>query len=173
MRTDRKFEKVQFERLRKDWDVFFNTLHDELEDAYYGTKDAEGTFTAGTGWRNGESRPFHGLDIIVANLPIKLAAFLGVQNGQSVLTPAQAKELFDALHGALWLAHGVWLHKKNSELAQPYPETQLNPDARAEDGTPIKRIDRDRKALAALKLNASIDITAILKQRFSQIDLAA
>lgn len=172
MRTDRNFDGVQLERLRKEWDGHFNQLHDELEDAYYGPKDAEGRFIPGTGWRNGESRPLQGLDVTVESLPVKLAAHLKVEPDQEKLTAEQAKQLFDLLHGPLWQAHTLWLHKMNAQLAEPYPEDELNPETEDAQGEKVRKVELERLAMDALASLSGIDMVALVRERHPAIDLS-
>lgn len=172
MRKDRNMDGVRFERLRKQWDGYFNQLHDELEDAYYGPKDENGRFLPDTGWRNGKSSPVFGLDCVVEDLPVKLGAYLKVESGQEMLTTDQARQLFDLLHGAIWQAHSLWLQRQNAELEEPYPEEAINPQVEDCEGNKEQLADRQRRALDSLKTLTGIDIAALIKKRHSQIDIA-
>lgn len=172
MRKDRNMDGVRFERLRKQWDGYFNQLHDELEEAYYGPKDENGRFLPGNGWRNSKTSPVFGLDCVVADLPVKLVAHLMVRPGQETLNAVQARQLFDLLHGAIWKAHTLWLERQNRELEEPYPETVINPEVQDRQGNKEPLADRQRRAIADLKTLTGIDIARLIKKRHSKIDLA-
>jgi hypothetical protein len=107
MRVLRNVGGVAFESLRRTIDAKFNDLHDSLEEAYYGRRAENGRFVRSTGWRDGASSPWHGVDVRA--------------------TPAESKVLFDRLHGALWWRYDGALAAENARQGSPYPLEKLDP----------------------------------------------
>jgi hypothetical protein len=121
--------QVQFERARKVVDAAFNAARHELDECFYGDRAEDGSFKRDglTGWKYGKSAPFRGYDITVATLPAVLRQRLAVQPGQETLDEVQAARLFNTFSGMMELAYSVALVKANRNLAEPYPEEQINP----------------------------------------------
>ncbi len=134
MRPERNYNGIQFEELRRQIDPIFEVLHDELEEAYYGDRGADGRFDRATGWLAGVSKPWHGFD--------KRA------------TPEKSKALFDALHGALFSAHLLHFHAENLKRAKPYASREYDEyDDEQPDGTTVvrRRVVEEREKLKALR----------------------
>lgn len=90
--TERNLEGVEFEKARKAVDSQINALHDQLSDCYYGY------------WRQGKSKPF----------------VVGARSWDMQATPAESKDLFDKLHGLIFMHHEKKLFEFND--AQPARE---------------------------------------------------
>jgi len=135
MRTLRNFGDVAFESLRRAIDTKFNDLHDSLEEAYYGRRGDDGRFVRGTGWRDGASSPWHGVDVQA--------------------TPAESKALFERLHGALWWRHDGALAAENARQGSPYPLEKLDPP----DSAGLRKSAAARQRFEALppEVRAAID----------------
>ncbi len=138
----RNFAGIQFEALRQRIDGAFNALHDALEEAYYGERGADGRWVPGTGWRNGQSKPWMGFD--------------------KTATPAASKALFDRLHSSLWTAYGLVFHEENLKQPQPYARERYD-TVRDDAGVVIgSRVETARASLRALR-TARPDEFAALK----------
>lgn len=109
-------------------DEHFEQLADALEQAYYGQWDAEGMFIPNTGWRDGVSVDWNGIDL-------------------SGLSPAQRKAGFDLLHGAIHHAHVIVLDEIRIRLGLPDPPVNPNPDP---DRPTIDRIAEARAYFASM-----------------------
>jgi len=88
----RNFIGVKHQGLREKVDVLTNELHDELEDAYYGTYISEGVRSE-DGWKHGVSKPWEGFDVRV--------------------NATQSLKQFQILHGMLFHIHNILFHKVN------------------------------------------------------------
>jgi hypothetical protein len=135
MRAVRNFGDVAFESLRRAVDAKFNDLHDSLEEAYYGRRAENGRFVRGTGWRDGVSSPWHGVDVQA--------------------TPGESKALFDRLHGALWWRYDGALAAENARQGGPYPLEKLDPPDAA--GLRKSAVARQRFETLPPDVRAAID----------------
>lgn len=132
-RPTRNFSGVQFQALRERIDRKFCDLHDSLEEAYYGDRGEDGRWVAGTGWRNGQSSPWYGFDVLA--------------------TPEQSKAQFDEIHAFLHAAYLLIFHEENQEEATPYSRDAY--DYRRDEGGNIteSRVAGVRSRLRWLKNN--------------------
>jgi hypothetical protein len=117
MARELKLEGVQFVELRKVIDQKFADLHDSLEEAYYGTRGADGKFIRDTGWRHGVSKPWNGFD-----------------KGNNAVA---SKALFDQLHAAIWWKYQIAIGEENTRQGVPYEISTLDPDGRAAQATTL------------------------------------
>ncbi len=127
----RNFDLVQHEDLRRKIDARFNTLHDSLEEAYYGERGPDDRFVQDTGWRHGVSKPWQGFD--------------------KGATPKASKALFDELHGLLWRVYELAFHEENVKQATPYPRAKYDRPTEARDGTKGTTLGDARKSLRDLR----------------------
>lgn len=129
-RPVRNYDGIQFEDLRRQIDGVFNDLHDSLEEAYYGARDANGRLDRTTGWSAGVSKPWEGFDVRP--------------------TPEQSKAQFDVLHGHLWISHSLHFHAENLKQPSPYPRSAYD-EYEDDDGVLRSRVAEDRQKLKALR----------------------
>ena len=143
MRPIRNFDGIQFEQLRIKIDDRFNDLHDSLEEAYYGDRDAvTNLFTPGTGWRNGQSKPWHGFDVKP-----------GLKNSQTQ---------FDQLHGLIWTFYKLAFHEENQKETTPIPRSEYDHEF-ADDGVTIinSKVENARNSLRVSRTTRSAMFNAL------------
>lgn len=117
--VDRNFDGIEDEEIRREIDPAYNALADALEDAYYGPKDDEGIFIPNTGWRNGVSSEYMGIDPIKGIMSDDLKVLIRYVEGQGAATKEQCKTLFDYLHGAIFYAQQQELNEaKTADVAE-------------------------------------------------------
>jgi hypothetical protein len=137
----RNFSGVQFESVRARIDPMFNELHDSLEEAFYGDRDKNGVFIAGTGWRDGASKPWFGFDVQP--------------------TPEQSKQLFDELHGTIWHLHAIVFDGENAKEAEPIPPESYDTERDGSGAVIGSRIQDAKDALAAAGANRPALLTKL------------
>lgn len=145
----RNFAGVQFEDVRRVVDPAYNTLHDQLEDCYYGDVVVEHPELQGTpthrkgrryanGWVSGVSKPF----------------VTGARTYDVQATPRLSKELFDKLHAYIWLMRQADMVAVNIRLGTPYDMDQLDEPERDEQEQPTGTRTSDRMAAQQAALDA-------------------
>jgi len=139
----RNFSGVQNEALRtrlvrgKRLDDIFNEIHDTLEESYYGDRGADGRFVAGTGWRNGQSKPFS----------------IGARTFDVQPTREESKALFDRLHALLWDRYNVAMHRLN--LSLPRGQQLDREDYDANDRDELGNVVNWKSEVALTRLDAA------------------
>ena len=155
----RNLDRVQFEALRKQFDQYFNELHDELEEAYYNN------------WQHGSPQLVWGvLDIDGRNLSSQTRRWLRISRN-SIASPEQAKQLFNRAHGELWHAHRLFMVQENERQGRLVAEDQIDPARHNEDGTMIeRRSEMAKRRLKELRENdPGIDLPGIIFNRFGLV----
>ena len=135
-RPQRNFTGVQFESLRLVIDAAFNTFSDELEEAYYGNRLADGSLDKTQGWRAGVSKPFRGFN--------KRA------------TPALSQALFEKIQGALNQIYTLVLHDQNVTQGLPFSRSDYDKDLPSRAADDI--VDAARRARRVLTTQEKIDL---------------
>ncbi len=105
-RQIRNLEGVQFEALRRVIDQPFHDFKDELEESYYGDRQADGSTDKCTGWIAGISKPFRGVD--------------------KQATPEDSQKLFDEIHGHLFTLYTLVLHDENVAQGLPFAREEID-----------------------------------------------
>ena len=146
MWRNRNYDGVRFDELRRLMDDRFHGLHDELEEAYWGNRDSNGRWIPGTGWRNGISKPWLGLDLQA--------------------TPEDSRIYFDLLHGMLWQFYTVVFHEENLKRPTPYPAEKYDLKAEIDDkgdptGNTISYVAKVKAALLVRKANKPTEFETI------------
>ena len=139
-RPQRNFTGVQFESLRLVIDASFNTFSDELEEAFYGNRQADGSLDKTTGWRAGVSKPFRGFN--------KRA------------TPALSQALFEKIQGALHQIYMLVLHDENVTQGLPFSRSDYDKDLPSRAADDI--VDAARQARRVLTSQERTDLDAAL-----------
>jgi len=121
----RNWERIEFAELRKKVDVKFNEAHDELSRIYYDH------------WKKGDySVDFQGYK---------------PKEGDS---PEKAKQLFDKLHGLIFLLRDVALdteNKKSPKRNQELYDLYNKPEISAGGENPKTRLQETKEKIAKLK----------------------
>jgi hypothetical protein len=131
--TERNTEGVEFEKARKVVDAQINDLHDQLSDCYYNN------------WRQGNSKPF----------------VVGARSWDVQATPAESKDLFDKLHGLIFLHHERKLFEFNDAL--PVKEQDARLKSRGDDE---QVSERTGTIIAPRKTTVEANIAALKAEGF-------
>lgn len=87
----------------KTLDEHVEELHDTLEQAYWGDWDDDGVFIRGTGWRDGASRAWFGIDLYA-------------------LAESEREPAYRELSGAVNSLHPILIFQENERLGVPNPD---------------------------------------------------
>ncbi len=139
-RQTRNYTGIQFEALRRVIDPAFHTFKDELEEAVYGDRKADGSTDKSTGWLADISKPFRGMD--------------------KQATEKDSRTLFDEIHGHLYTLYTLVLHDENVSQGLPFAREEIDrliPSQIAEDIIATAR--KEKRAITGqelTELNASL-----------------
>jgi hypothetical protein len=144
MTTD--YQRIPFGAIRETVDPPFEADMAALDEAYYGVMGEDGRRVPGTGWRNGESRPWKGFD---------------KQN-----TPADSAALFYDLQLELHTQHALTLWEAvfaAQETLSP-GERSLLPKILEEGQTEPPELTNARAELAAIPADVRARVAAALQK---------
>jgi hypothetical protein len=155
----RNFQGVQFERIRARFDLLFARIHDALEVAYYQHWRQELAHRVTITKPDGSTAQW--LGNTRRTMPAALWTWLGRSGGaqDTPITAAEAKRLFDLLHGVLWHLHSLFLAQQNGRETEPYDQDEVDPWVEDETGTPIERMSEvAKRVLRDLRDNKGVDL---------------
>ena len=176
MGTERNFDGIQFERLRRKVDQPFNDLHDELEECFYGPRTIPVQRRGKTvmrmdrtqGWGAGVYRSCWGGAISnrLSELPLGLQNRFLPEDVQpdGLLTAAGAKKLFDYLHGHIFISHELELVDQNGREPPQDREDENRLDPVVDDTTGERRSVEKQQREDVLK-QEGVDIRALIRGR--------